>query len=147
MVKLVFKHRANAIVTVSFCQKALPALRKYSRHVLARGLHDAGLAWLRRRKKRFVPAPVREQRCGYARWVLKQKASALSKWAYVDGTTYYLAQSVAQSSDQERKRLGPFVWRESAGRDGLFTDNVGASMYAGTRGPPSLLCASPSPRD
>ena len=136
MVRLVFRHRARAIVNIRFCKKAIPALRKHSRYVLARGLHQAGLAWLRRRRKRFVPPPVREERCQYGRWILRQRESFLKKWAYVDGTTYYLARSAGENADQHRKRLGAFVWREAGGKDGLFTDNVGPSLYAGTQGQP-----------
>ena len=136
MVRLVFQHRAKSIVTVAFCKKAWKPLRKYSTTVLRRGLHQAGLAWLRRRKKRLVPAPARAERCAYAEWVLRQRNASLKKWAYVDGTTYYLARCESEDVDHARRRLGAYVWRDAAGKDGLFTDNVGPSLYAGTQGRP-----------
>ena len=49
-----------------------------------------------------------------------------------------------QAEDQGRRRLGKFVWRDSSGKDGLFTDNVGPSLYAAKQGKPvkvwGLLC-------
>ena len=54
--------------------------------------------------------------------------------AFVDGTTFYLVRTDAEEQEQKRQRLGPFVWRMSTGADGLFSDNVGPSLYAASQG-------------
>ena len=56
--------------------------------------------------------------------------------AYVDGTTYYLARTDAEADDKERLQLGRYVWRDAAGKDGIFTDCVGPSLYAAKQGRP-----------
>ena len=55
LVRLVFAHRGKAAVTVKFCKRKLRFLRSMGRKVVERALHRAGLAWLRRRRKRFIP--------------------------------------------------------------------------------------------
>ena len=49
--RLVFRARAKAVVTIKYCQKCMPQLRRVSRWTISRALHRAGLAWLRRRVK------------------------------------------------------------------------------------------------
>ena len=56
--------------------------------------------------------------------------------AYVDGTTFYLARSDDEEQHKQRGRLGPFVWRMSNGADGLYSDNVGPSLYNASQGTP-----------
>ena len=55
VVKLVEKERGRFVVTTKFCKKRLPFLRKVCDNTIRNALHDAGLAWLRRRVKRVVP--------------------------------------------------------------------------------------------
>jgi hypothetical protein len=55
LVRLVFEHRGKAVVTVKFCKRKLRFLRPLDRKLVERALHRAGLAWLRRRCKRFMP--------------------------------------------------------------------------------------------
>ena len=54
VVKLVFKERGRAVVTVRYCRKKLPFLRKVSLSCVERALHRAGLKWLTRRRKCWV---------------------------------------------------------------------------------------------
>ena len=54
LTKLVFKERGRAVVTVSYCRKRLPYLRKVSVWCVSRALGRAGLAWLTRRRKCWV---------------------------------------------------------------------------------------------
>ena len=54
LVRLVFKERGRAIVTVSYCRKMLPFLRAVSRSCVERALHTAGFAYLTRRRKCWV---------------------------------------------------------------------------------------------
>ena len=72
----------------------------------------------------------------YARWLRRQSAKMLRTFCYVDGTTFYLARSESEAIDKKRKRLGSHVWRMSNGKDGLFSDNVGSSLYAAAQGQP-----------
>ena len=60
LTRLVFTERGKAIVTVSFCRKKLPYLKKVTRFVVQRALHRAGLAWLNRRRKCWVAGSVGE---------------------------------------------------------------------------------------
>lgn len=136
LVALVFKERGSTVVTISYCQQRLPPLRKFSRWVISRALHRAGLLWLRRRLKRWVPKVSREARCLYAKWLLRLSAEQLRFFAYVDGTTYYLARGVAEADDKNVLRLGKFVWRGSTSKEGLYHDNVGPSLYAAKQGAP-----------
>ena len=83
LVELVFKHRGGSVVTSTFCQKQLSFLRKVSRWTVTRALHQAGLAWLRRRQKKWVPPLARAGRIAYARWLLRQDQATLAKQAPV----------------------------------------------------------------
>lgn len=136
IVKLVFKERGSAVVTISYLKRKIAALRGMTRWTIARSLHVAGLQWLRRRKKRFVSAAHREGRETYARWIRKCSNVFLKQLAFVDGTTFYLARGQSEEEDQRRRGLGPFVWRMTTNRDGLFSDSVGPSLYASKQGKP-----------
>jgi hypothetical protein len=61
---------------------------------------------------------------------------AFPPFAHVDGTTFYLARTVVEHGDKMRGRLGKFVWRMANGKDGLYSDNVGPSLYAAAQGRP-----------
>ena len=139
LVRLVFRERGAAWVTIKYCQQRLPCLRRYSRWAMTYALHSAGLLWLRRRRKKWVPARHRQPRLAWARWVLRQPPGSLKAFVYIDGTTFYLARGVHELEDQARRRLGQFTWRMSSAADGLFNDNVGASLYAAKQGLPVKL--------
>jgi hypothetical protein len=130
----VFKDRGSNVVTVRYCKRCLPGLRKYSRWTVTRSLHVAGLAWLRRRPKKLVSAAHKETRVKYAKEVLRKTDATLNRHCYVDGSTFYLARGEAEAMDKNRARLGAFVYRMASGKDGLYSDNVGASLYAASQG-------------
>ena len=136
IVKLVFAKRGKAVVTTRYVQQCIPALRRVGRWCISNALHEAGLAWLRRRNKRKLSLKHRQARRKFARWVLTQPSDMWRKVAYVDGTTYYLARTDAEADDKERLQLGKFVWRDAAGKDGIFIDCVGPSLYAAKQGRP-----------
>ncbi len=170
LVDLVFAERGQAKVTVRYCRKRLPFLREVSRKTVERELHSAGLAWLRRRRKTSVPKDWRKKRLTYCRWLKKLDSSECHRFAYTDGTTFYLARGPADVPEKRRAALGQFVWRmvPSAGRrgyhrtcleppwfnsasspvrlgerlalangkDGLWDDNIGPSLYAKSQGLP-----------
>ena len=53
----------------------------------------------------------------YCRWILRQAAADLRNNAYEDGTTFYLARSLAEQTSKQRAVLGPCVWRMANGKD------------------------------
>lgn len=136
VVDLVFAERASAVVSIRYCKKKIPSLRKVSRWTIGRSLQDAGLAWLRRCLKRWVPPSARQQRKRHAWWLNRQARSLFRRFVYIDGTTFYLARGVDEADNKRRGRLGRLAWRMANGKDGLHSDNVGPSMYAASQGKP-----------
>ena len=136
IVALVFKHRGRAMVTIKFVQKMCKAARKLSSRTVGRRLGEAGLAWLRRRRKTLVPAAHKVSRLDFAGWVLTRTAATLTRWAFSDGTSFYLGRDASEQQQKARGTLGPFVWRRTDGRDGMFEDCVGPSSYWKAQGLP-----------
>ena len=134
--RLVFKYRGKAKVTLAFVRKLLKFARKVSAKTVGRSLHRAGLKWMVRRVKRAVPFQWRGKRRMYARWPLLKVQRMLDRFAYTDGTCFYLARCDAEADDKKRAALGKRVWRMANGKDGLHTDNIGPSLYAKAQGRP-----------
>ena len=133
---LVFKQRGSHKVTVPFCKKRLPFLRKVCDNTLCSALWDAGLAYLTRKRKTYVPIIHRGLRCDYVEGWLRRHQSTLDRFAYIDGVCFYLARSSADSEQKERVALGTRIWRMASGKDGLWSDCVGPSIYAKAQGLP-----------
>ena len=136
VVDLVFAERGKAVVTIRFCRKRLRFLRKVSRQTVSRLLQNAGLRWLKRRGKTLVPALSKTTRLLYADWILARHQATLNRLVYTDGTTFYLARNETEHCDKKRLALGTHVWRMANGKDGLWDDNVGPSLYAKAQGLP-----------
>ena len=136
IVKLVFKMRGRAIVTTKYIKKMIKAARAVSSRTLSRRLGEAGLAWLRRRRKTVVPHAHKLPRLEWAAWVLTRTSVTLARWAYTDGTTFFLARSQTELESKARLALGAFVYRMANGSDGLYEDCVGPSSYAKAQGTP-----------
>ena len=136
LVKLVFAERGKAVVTAPYCRKRLPFLRKVCEQTVRNALSAAGLAWLRRRRKAAVPAKHKPARILYSKWLLAQRPSELKRFAYTDGTSFYLARGTQEHADKKRAALGSQVWRMATGKDGLWDENVGPSLYAKAQGKP-----------
>ena len=132
--KLVLKHRGRALVTVKFIKKKLLQARKVSDRTLSRRLVEAGLAWFRRRRKSLVPEAHKVARLDWAAWVLARTVSTLARWAYTDGTVFYIARCQSELESKARAALGPYVWRMANGADALYEDCVGPSSYAKAQG-------------
>ena len=130
----VFKHRGRAKVTVALVKKKIKEARRLSTRTLARRLEEAGLTWLRRRRKSIVPHQHKEPRKAFARWVLRRTLSTLRRWAFTDGTAFYLARSATELQDSVRAALGPMVWRMADGSDALYEDCLGPSSYKKSQG-------------
>ena len=136
LVKLVFDERGGAKVTVPYCRKRLPFLRHCSKETVRQELLRAGLAWLRRRRKTSIPSEWKKKRLAYCKWLLRLSTNAMRRFAYTDGTTFYLARGHVDKHDKVRAALGPHVWRMANGKDGLWDENVGPSLYAKAQGLP-----------
>ena len=136
ILKLVFKHRGRTVVTAKFVKKKLKAARKVTDRTIQRRLGEAGLKWLRRRRKTFVPVQHYESRLEWCAWVVRRTASTLQRWAYTDGTVFYVARSQVELQHKARAALGPMVWRRTDGKDGLWHDCIGPSVYWKAQGRP-----------
>ena len=136
ILRLVFKHRGKTLVTAKFVRKKVPAARKVALRTLRRRLGEAGLAWLRRRRKTIVPAEYKTARVKFAKWVLSRTVATLQRWAYTDGTVFYLARSATEKLSSKRGALGTMVWRQANGADALYEDCVGPSAYWKAQGMP-----------
>ena len=136
LLALVYKERCKAVVTASYCQKRLKFLRRVSIQTVRNYLHRAGLAWLARRRKSWVPSPSKMKRLQQCAWILRRQQRYLNRWAYTDGTTFYLARGPTEHAMKQRASLGHAVYRMATGKDGLFDDNIGPSMYVKSQGLP-----------
>ena len=134
LLKIVYKYRGRSKVNVAFIRKHLRVARSVSPKTLQRRLREAGLSYLRRRGKSRVPTQHKAARLEWADWVLKRTAQTLSRWAYTDGTVFYLARTVSEADDKKRLALGRMVWRSTQGSDALYEDCVGPSAYAKAQG-------------
>ena len=139
ILRLVFRFRGRTVVTVKFIKKNIVAARKLSDKTISRRLGEAGLAWLRRRRKTLVSEPHRALRVEWAQWVLARTVATLSRWAYTDGTVFYLANDATSQLSKARAALGPHVWRRADGSDALYDDCVGPSAYWKSQGLPVRL--------
>ena len=122
-----------ARVTIPYCQKRLPFLRRVSKECVRLCLHRHGLAWRLRRGKSGVATKYKTLRLAYSHWVLKQPEEDLESWAYVDGTGWYLARTPEEHEDKQRAATGKYCWRMETGEDSLDDKNVAASSYAKAR--------------
>ena len=133
---LVIRERGSCKVTVAFCKKTIPALRKVHNTTVQRYLHEEGLKWLTRRRKAWVPPSHKHARVAFATSVKRMHTASLARWAYTDGTSFYLARGPSDVGQKQRAALGGYVWRQSTGADGLYDDNIGPSLYAKAQGLP-----------
>jgi hypothetical protein len=72
----------------------------------------------------------------YCQWLLRRRDHTLRRFAYTDGTTFYLARTEQEQEDKERAGLGKWVWRMANGKDGLWHASIGPSRYAKSQGRP-----------
>ena len=128
--------RGQAKVTVPYLKKKFPFLRKLGDTLVHERLAEAGLTWMRRRKKSFVPKKYVRARKSYCRWLLKQQARTLKKFAFTDGTVMFLDRTEEEHEDKQRRALGLYVWRRADCKDALFQECVGPSSYAKAQGMP-----------
>ena len=75
-------------------------------------------------------------RLDFAAWTLGRTTATLARWAYTDGTVFYLVRSQSELEVKQRGSLGPYVWRQANGKDALYEDCVGPSLYWKAQGAP-----------
>ena len=132
--KFVFKRRGSIKVTATVVRRFVKESRRVSVRTIQRRLEEAGLRYLRRRQKYLVPSVHKQARLEWVAWVSQQTTRMLSKWAFTDGTSFYLARTENEHGDKRRLALGSHVWRAANGHDALFEDCVGPSKYAKAQG-------------
>ena len=132
----VFRARGHSKVTVQYLKKTLPRLRALSNDLVEARLHEAGLAYLRRRRKSLVPEKHLRARVAFASRVKRLRQSTLERWAYSDGTVFYKDRDVADAESSQRAALGRWVWRRADRKDAMFHDCVGPSSYVTGQGVP-----------
>ena len=136
IVREVFRARGRAKVTVAYLKKKYRALRPLSDSLVQDRLHEAGLQYLRRRRKTLVPGKYKDSRMKFAARVKCMRESTLKRWAYSDGTVFFLDRDDADAESSSRAALGRFVWRRADGKDALSGDCVGPSSYTKGQGVP-----------
>ena len=70
-----------ARVTIPYCRKRLPCLKRVSAETVRRTLQRLGLAWRLRRNKVAVPRKYRPARRSYCNWVLCEPHRNVVRWA------------------------------------------------------------------
>ena len=53
----------------------------------------------------------------YCKWLLTLPSDDVNRFAYSDGTVWYLARGPVDEHDKKRASLGPSVWRMVDGKD------------------------------
>ena len=134
--KYVLTNRGREKVTVAVLRRELLWTRTVGNSLLEERLHDAGLKWLRRRRKTIVCAKYLKERIDYCNAVLSKWQSTLDTWAYTDGTTFLLDRTPEENEETQRAAIGAWVWRRTDGRDALFQENLGPSAYKKAQGVP-----------
>lgn len=95
-----------------------------------------GLARRLRRGKAAVAKKYKPDRLAYARWVLRQPSASLRRWAYIDGTSFFLARTPEEHEGKERAALGRYCYRMKTGEGSLEDKNVGPPAYSKAQGLP-----------
>ena len=132
----VIRSRGHARVTVAYLKKKYQVLRPFSDHLVESRLHDAGLAYLRRRRKTLVAKKFKKDRHAFAARVQRMHIATLARWAYCDGTVFYLDRDDVDHESTTRAALGRFVWRRADRADAMYHDCVGPSGYNKAQGRP-----------
>jgi hypothetical protein len=136
IVDAMYKYRGQQKVNVAWLKKRYVWARGLSDTAVAERLRDAGLQYLRRRRKFIVEATYIDERLEYCASVKRKRQSTLDKWAYTDGTVFFLDRTAEENEHTQRAALGSMVWRNADGSDALYTDCVGPSTYKKAQGHP-----------
>jgi hypothetical protein len=130
------KYKGRYKVTVAWLKQRYLWARSISNTLIEDRLDEAGLAYLRRRRKFKVPAKYIQERLKYSESVKRKRQATLDKWAYTDGTVFYKDRTTEENESTQRAALGCMVWRKTDGTDALYADCVGPSSYSKAQGHP-----------
>ena len=124
------------VVSATHVKRNLTELRHIPDRTIQRTFQRLGYSYLHRRGKASIGDKYKPARLKYCDWLLKQEQIFLNKFAYVDGTTFFLPRTEEEDRDKKRACLGPRGWRLEDGSDSLEDKNVGPSSYAKSQGKP-----------
>jgi hypothetical protein len=136
IIKWVLAERGKQKVTVPAVRKQFPVLRKFDDSLVYDRLEDAELTYLRRRRKAIAGKTYYRQRVRYCQGVKRKHQATLEKWAYTDGTTYFLDRNDGERDNSLRRALGTHVWRRSDNSDAMWEECLGPSAYSKGQGKP-----------
>ena len=134
--KILERDVGKFIVTARSVKKKLPELRTIRDQVVQQTFARLGYAYRDRRGKAAIADEYKPARLVYCDWLLKQSQAYLNNFAYVDGTTFFLALDESQRTGKKRAALGRKIWRRKDGTDSLEDKNVGPSSYSKSQGKP-----------
>ena len=132
--KILLEDVGKHVVCASYVKRRLPELRKFSNKTITRTFDRLGYGYRYRRSKAAIGQKYKPARLKYCDWLLKQPQGYLNKFAYIDGTTFWLPRTEEENRDKNRACLGKRVWRLKDGSDSLEDGNVGPSSYAKSQG-------------
>ena len=87
-------------------KKRFRYLRKYSDTLVEERLFEADLSFLRRRSKPIVTKEYLKENIDYCQEVKRMHDTALLKWAYTDGTTFFLDRCDSEHQHSKPKSMG-----------------------------------------
>ena len=134
IVNWLLQKRGERKVSVGRLKRQFPYLRGLSDGLVEERLCEADLVYLRRRSKPIVTKEYLQERIAYCRSVKRKHDSTLLKWAYTDGTTFFLDRTEPEHQHSKRKALGTHVWRRSDNTDALYEECIGPSIYSKGQG-------------
>ena len=132
----IYKYRGQFKVTVPWLKKRYVWARQLGNSAVEERLRDAGLEYLRRRRKFKVEEAYVPERLEYCSSVKRKRQATLDSWAFTDGTVFYLDRTSEENEHTQRAALGSMVWRKADGTDALYADCVGPSSYKKAQGQP-----------
>ena len=136
IVAAIYKYRGQFKVTVAWLKKRYTWARELGNTAVEERLDVAGMSYLRRRGKSIVGTAYIAMRLEYCDMVKRMHQATLDRWAYTDGTVFYLDRTADEHEHSQRAALGPMVWRQTDGGDALYADCVGPSKYKKAQGRP-----------
>ena len=136
IMKILERDVGKFIVTARSVKKKLPELRTIRDQVVQQTFARLGYAYRDRRGKAAIADEYKPARLVYCDWLLKQSQAYLNNFAYVDGTTFFLALDESQRTGKTRAALGRKIWRRKDGTESLEDKNVGPSSYSKSQGKP-----------
>ena len=132
----VIRNRGRKKVTVNWLKTQFTWARRLSNTLIEERLFEAGLAYMRRRKKHLVTKAYLQPRIAYSTDVLTKRQTTLDKWGYSDGTVWYLDRDADEHENSLHAALGTMVWKRADRTDSLYRDCIGPSSYCKGQGNP-----------